>query len=783
MPGDITLDDGLSFSKTAPSGLVRAGNIDLHARPTVHNADGSISTVKSMSFGTDEGEVLIPMVRDDGFVMDEEGSKDNYRKTGKHLGIFKTPEAATAYAKQLHVDQAKEYGSKITFDDAMETRQQDVLGYQRQQAKRTERGAEIEAKFGDQLPRDITREPGEPPSDPYFFEHAPPIKDGDKSNFGAALKSELVEDPATRVRLVAESLGIDQKRVGIVDDKPVYVNDSGELQYVSGFGSRTGAAALASAPEAALSIVGSFASSPVGGAALGAMGGRGIKRAAAGLLFDEPQTIAGNVTEAATEGAVTLATGALAKGATAVLNKGKIVDFTPADLQTAEAARAHVKDKLGIDLDLAQASGNRKLLALRDFASRYPGKTAEMVQAADEIAEGQVDTATDRVLNMVAKPESSEVVGRRTINAAKTAITAAREKVYQDVDPLYKAAYAAVPEVTDESILKMLQLPRFPAALAKAKEMLELETGEKLAKDAPISLQLLDYTKRALGDQIDSLKDSGARQMAGALGSRTQEFVSALDALPNQQWQLARQRYGELIKVGVEPMEKGIVGILAGVSDQKAATAAARIFSDPNITQNEIRYAKAQITQQDPEAWPSLVRQWLGTKWNAALKETQSGDVINPAGKFRQSVFSTPNDRTKLEAMLPPGAAADFDNLMGAMEKLARTPLGASRVSGSNTFRDTQISEELKGRVSVFAKALQPRTAILNAAEQRAKDQGIEAITEALFDPAKRSQLKQIVKMAPSTRQALLITTLLGGQAAKEAAADELSVDRMPLSQ
>lgn len=109
MPGVYGKYDSSVVLPGYHANMTQAGNIDLTKRPKVRMADGSIATVRSISIGTDDGEVLIPTVSDDGRIMDDKEAIKTYFKTKKHLGIFRNAEAATEYANMLHLAQQMMY--------------------------------------------------------------------------------------------------------------------------------------------------------------------------------------------------------------------------------------------------------------------------------------------------------------------------------------------------------------------------------------------------------------------------------------------------------------------------------------------------------------------------------------------------------------------------------------------------------------------------------------------------------------------------------------------------
>jgi len=111
-----------------PAGVKKQGNIDLTNRPVVKNGDKK-STVLSFSIGTDEGEVLIPQVVN-GKILSQEDAIRHYEKTGEHLGIFSSVDAANKYAEQLHKDEEARVNVSTWKDSAIEATKKSEIAFQ-----------------------------------------------------------------------------------------------------------------------------------------------------------------------------------------------------------------------------------------------------------------------------------------------------------------------------------------------------------------------------------------------------------------------------------------------------------------------------------------------------------------------------------------------------------------------------------------------------------------------------------------------------------------------------
>lgn len=91
-------------------GLLFEGTLDPRTQKPAINPDGSISTVRTIGIDVDGWEVLIPTISPDGKFLTDDEAIEQYKRTGRHLGVFDSQRNADRYAQVLHEAEAQRIG-------------------------------------------------------------------------------------------------------------------------------------------------------------------------------------------------------------------------------------------------------------------------------------------------------------------------------------------------------------------------------------------------------------------------------------------------------------------------------------------------------------------------------------------------------------------------------------------------------------------------------------------------------------------------------------------------
>jgi hypothetical protein len=108
LPDEAIATGMLPMAGKAP-GMLLNGNIDLEDRIVVDNADGTQSTLQSITIEEDGKYILIPTLNPKGEKLSDEDAVTLYHYLGEHLGIFSNQKDADDFAKNLsmYMERAK----------------------------------------------------------------------------------------------------------------------------------------------------------------------------------------------------------------------------------------------------------------------------------------------------------------------------------------------------------------------------------------------------------------------------------------------------------------------------------------------------------------------------------------------------------------------------------------------------------------------------------------------------------------------------------------------------
>lgn len=316
-------------------------------------------------------------------------------------------------------------------------------------------------------------------------------------------------------------------------------------------------------------------------------------------------------------------------------------DLTPFGIQRQinENARIGAKPETLADL------GGANLRGRAAAAANVPGPTK---QRAENFLTERVRGQSERLAD-----DLQMTMGEKLENTNKLIAQIVEERSKQ-ADPMYKAAYAKAPIVNDDKITKMLELPKFKEAYARAQRIAELEGRElpqifrlqydnagQLLRDAeglPVlgplerapDLQTLDYIKRGLDDAIGTgaAKGSLGRTEIGALKKARREFIERVDEVGPDEYKQARQ-------------------VFAGHSEAKEALESGRnVFMMPENDWREVAEEFAKMTPLEKQMFRR------GVVDASRIRMNQSSNEVGTARDVTR-VFGSKETMNRLRDVFP----------------------------------------------------------------------------------------------------------------------------------
>jgi hypothetical protein len=615
------------------------------------------------------------------------------------------------------------------------------------------------------------------------------------ASFGTLVKSKMVDDPQTRLRIFAQArfpnLPVEQavKRYAYVGDDVVYRGDDGKLYQENPPGvlgwlkENVGAGTVANTLPIVGSTIGGVLGVPGGpagvaaGAGLGGAAGKGYNKVLANVAFDEPQSAGQNATDMAIEGGIDAATaGVGAKVGQMVATRSQAKDIAklaPAVVKDLEAKAA----KYGIQLTPAELTNLASLRAQQKTLSNLP-QASDLVDEFLKKRAGQVQSGVGNLLETISPQDSAEVAARRGVETAGEAIGAASKARSEAAGPIYKRAFAETTGITEpEQMARALKLQnRLPTGLQeKALELARLE-GVDLTQ-AQNTLQGMHYMKMALDDMIKEGDIQGMGNVKRrAVTNLKNEFVSLMDDISAKD-EMGRSLYKQARDIyshsspAVEATKQGLTGKIAGKTDIQATRALDTLFGPKSSGPIAVAQARREIMGQDAESWNGMLRSYLQQRFEDAGKATANSATRPMQGAiFRSEMVGNKKQAEILKAAMSGDQWKAFNDLMDVLEATGRV-----KISGSDTAWNGEALKQMKAEAGGLMNNVvdpfgSPRRALEWLREVRLGNHA-ENLATIITSPNAMNRLKYLKQLSPNDQRFIAgVSSLLGSTAVPSSA-------------
>lgn len=620
-----------------------------------------------------------------------------------------------------------------------------------------------------------------------------PVGQGKDVGTYGAFVTGFASDDTEKLRFLAHKLYPDEKideavkRFGVRDGAIVHRADDGKLYEAvpGGLGTiassvgpsipiGTGTAMGVVTAPAAMTGVG-FGPA-VALTALTAAAGEGVRQYLGDYMMGEASTerlAALPVLEQAALGAVGQGVGG-AMGAYA--NRFAVRDI--AKMSTPGVSQAYDEaSKAGVPITPAEATGLPSLGAQQKHLTNLAPTADKMRSFLDQRNDAVRKTWSD-YLDSVSVARDAEDVGRMGRAAADNVLTEMRGALKAQAKPLYDAAYKQPVQVTAQ-LEDMMRLPAMQDAIEHARVLAENDKAPfqafaqkvkdggrrfwELTRDP--SMQEWHYIKKGFDEALGS--DKVINKATGGfnhLGRQIMEQKAALRAELYRQNPLYRQA-NEVYADGAEDVATAMqsaLKMLADTKDTKILDAARHVFNPKTRSPQMISTLRTHIEGKDPQAWQALKRLYMQDVTSGAMRISEQGEVLNPAGKLFKA-FSDDKVRENLFAAMTPEEKSRYHLLMKVFKRASSVqPLRSDTAYNLEAFE--QMKKAATPLHAKVVKNLNPASA-LRSYEAWRTDQNLgrhaEAAAELITsgDPEALKTMRELRKLTTRGEQ---FTVLFG---------------------
>tara|TARA_R110000851_G_scaffold105683_2_gene224292 strand:+ start:2785 stop:4827 length:2043 start_codon:yes stop_codon:yes gene_type:complete len=418
---------------------------------------------------------------------------------------------------------------------------------------------------------------------------------------------------------------------------------------------------------------------------------------------------------------------------------------------------ADASDATGIDLFQAQQTLNPTDIERQSFVSQLPEGA---VKAREQlgIQNKQALDAVDSILNQLAPAESVGDAAGKFRTAAQKSVDAIKYIRSEIASPIYSQAFRRQRQ-GKTGLIDTKQLQTKISEMSK-----QFDQNGQIAKNLNIALNKVQGAKgdlRKLHNAKLELDQTINSFGEGAVGNTTKRFLG--DVVKDLTGELTTQSPSyraaksefQRLSPAVDKIQDSPIGKISNFDDVQLKRVAQQMFDPSETNPKVIKQAKEIIESADPDAWNTILRAELERrmgKIRADLGDTANISAVeNVPSQLFNSIFGNKKSRDVL-----------FDSVSGETKKnlkyletaLRRASKG--RPGGSQTGIRSEISRELKGGIyqSLRDFIKSPINTVAGVGEEAAFNSRVRALSDAMFDPTWKDDMKELRNLPPSSTKA-----------------------------